>query len=153
MFKKIVLVGGASLAILGVGTAAFASAPAATGSPTPALTAPAAHKAHAHRGHAETEAIHGQWVRQNGTKFTTHDEIRSAVTAVSPTSISVKAADGVTENYVVGAGVKVHLKADGKGKAGTISEVKVGDHVAVIGTGTGPLTAKRVLDRGAGTTK
>jgi len=27
MFKKIVLVGGASLAILGVGTAAFASAP------------------------------------------------------------------------------------------------------------------------------
>jgi len=45
------------------------------------------------------------------------------------------------------------LKADGKGKAGTISEVKVGDHVAVIGTGTGPLTAKRVLDRGAGTTK
>jgi len=71
MFKKIVLVGGASLAILGVGTAAFASAPAATGSPTPALTAPAAHKAHAHRGHAETEAIHGQWVRQNGTKFTT----------------------------------------------------------------------------------
>ena len=107
MFKKIVLVGGASLAILGVGTAAFASAPAAPGSPTPALTAPAAHKVHAHRGHAETEAIHGQWVRQNGTKVTTHDEIRGAVTAVSPTSISVKAADGVTENYVVGAGVKV----------------------------------------------
>jgi len=153
MFKKIVLVGGASLAILGVGTAAFASAPAATGSPTPALTAPAAHKAHAHRGHAETEAIHGQWVRQNGTKFTTHDEIRGAVTAVSSTSISVKAADGVTENYVVGGGVKVHLKVDGKGNAGTISQVKVGDHVAVIGTGTGPLTAKRVLDRGVGMTK
>jgi len=92
-------------------------------------------------------------VTHNGTKFTTHDEIRGAVTAVSPTSISVKAADGVTENYIVGTGLKVHLKADGKGKAGTISEVKVGDHVAVIGTGTGPLTAKRVLDRGAGTTK
>jgi len=152
MFKKIVLVGGASLAILGVGTAAFASAPAAPGSPTPALTAPAAHQVHAHRGHAETKAIHGQWVRRNGTKFTTH-EIRGAVTAVSPTSISVKAADGITENYGVGAGVKVHLKADGKGKAGTINQVKVGDHVVVIGTGTGPLTAKRVLDRGAGTTK
>jgi len=153
VFKKIVLVGGASLAILGVGTAAFASAPAAAGSPTPALTAPAAHKVHAHRGHAQPRAIHGQWVRRNGTKVTTHDEIRGAVTAVPPTSISVKAADGVTENYVVGVGVKVHLKADGKGKAGTTGEVKVGDHVAVIGTGTGPLTAKRVLDRGAGTTK
>jgi len=153
MFKKFVVVGGASLAILGLGTAAFASAPAATGSPTPALAAPAAHKLHAHRGHAETRAIHGQWVTQNGTKFTTHDEIRGAVTAVSSTSISVKAADGVTESYVVGARAKVHLKADGKGKAGTISEVKVGDHVAVIGAGTGPLTARRVLDMGTRGTK
>jgi hypothetical protein len=153
MFKKIVIVGGASLAILGIGTAAFASAPAATGSPTAATAAPAAHKFHARHGHAETRAIHGQWVTQHGTKLITHDEIRGAVTAVSSTSISVKAADGVTEKYVVGAGVKVHLKADGKGTAGTISQVKVGDHVAVTGTGTGPLTARRVLDRGAGTTK
>ena len=61
--------------------------------------------------------------------------------------------DGVTGKYTVGAGVKVHLKDDGKGKAATINQVKVGDHVAVIGAGTGPLTAKRVLDMGADTTK
>ena len=49
--------------------------------------------------------------------------------------------------------LRVATDPDGKGTAGTISQVKVGDHVAVTGTGTGPLTAKRVLDRGAGTTK
>jgi len=48
MFKKFVIVGGASHAVLGLGTAAFASTPAATGSPTAALAAPAAHKLHAH---------------------------------------------------------------------------------------------------------
>jgi len=63
---------------------------------------------------------------------------------VSPTSITVRAADGVTETYVLNSGTKVHTRAN---KAATsISEVKSGDPVWVAGTGTSTLTASRVVD-------
>lgn len=159
MRKTIAAAAGIGAAVLGGGTAALA----ATGTSTPSQPAPstsspakAAHHNH-HRGHRDQlqRALHSQWVTGNGKakKFVTHDEIRGSVTAVSPTSVSVKAADGVTETYAVTSSTKVHARADGKGKSGTIGEVKVGDRVRVGGTGTTQLTATRVRDAGAAKAK
>jgi hypothetical protein len=112
-------------------------------------------------------ALHAQWVTRDGnstTSFVTHDAIRGVVTAVSAGSITVKAADGVTQSYAVTSATKVHLrpagpggsdhgddKARGRGmgggKAGTISDVHTGDEVAVAGTGTTSLTARQIFDR------
>ena len=92
-------------------------------------------------------AIHGQWVtgKVGSTTFTTHDEIRGQVSAVSPTSITVKAIDNVEPDLRhqlrhQGAG------ADGRQGCGRVDRsVKSGEHVVVRGTGTGTLTATGVL--------
>jgi len=76
--------------------------------------------------------------------FTTHEAIRGQVTAVSATSITVKAADNVTETFVLNAGTKVHNRATKA--AASISDVKTGDPVLVAGTGTTTLTASRVVE-------
>ena len=113
-------------------------------------------------------ALHAQWVtpdRDNGNAFVTHNAIRGEVTAVSATSITVKALDGVTQTYAITGDTKVHLRKGlpsmgngkgngargnrgglGNGPAGTISDVRTGDQVAVTGTGTTSLTAQHVVD-------
>ena len=99
-------------------------------------------------------ALHAQWVtrdRDNAGAFVTHSAIRGAVTAVSASSITVKAEDGVSQTYAVTDATKVRLRASqpgngNRGKAGTISDVHVGDKVAVIGTGATTLTAEHILD-------
>ena len=113
--------------------------------------------------------MHAQWVtpdRDNENTFVTHNAIRGEVTAVSATSITVKALDGVTQTYAITGDTKVHLRKGlpsdgqrqgqgrsagdrgglGKGTAGTISDVHTGDKVAVTGTGTTSLTAQHVVD-------
>jgi 2-C-methyl-D-erythritol 4-phosphate cytidylyltransferase len=80
--------------------------------------------------------------------FVTHDAIRGQVTAVSATSISVKAADGVTQTYVVTADTVVRVKGGGKGSTGAIGKVQSGDRAVVLGTGSSTLTATHVLDAG-----
>ena len=76
--------------------------------------------------------------------LTTHDAIRGQVTAVSATSITVEAADHVTETYVINADVKVRDRANKT--AASILDVKSGDPVWVTGTGTTTLTATHVID-------
>lgn len=175
MFKQIVLAGSAAAVVLGAGTAALAasgstSAPAAAPSGTassqpaaPGSAAPnsgAASKSKPAKGHKAgragraakgplRNALHAQWVTRAGkagTGFVTHDAIRGQVTAVSATSITVKAADDVSQTYTVTSATKVHTRAEGKGKSGTISEVHTGDRVAVSGTGTSTFTAVHVVD-------
>jgi len=153
MLKKIVIAGSAAAVVLGAGTAALA---ASGSSPSPSASSSAAAKAPGKAGkaaHAKRDvlrrALHATWVTRDGkgsTSFVTHDAIRGSVTAVSATSITVKAADNVSQTYAVTSTTKVHSRADGKGKAGSISEVKTGDKVLVAGTGTSDLTATRVLD-------
>lgn len=154
MRKTIAAAAGIGAAVLGGGTAALA----ATGTSTPSSPAPSTSsptKATHHHRDPLHRALHAQWVTGHGKakKVVTHDELRGAVTAVSPTSLSVKAADGVSQTYAVTSSTKVHVKADGKGKTGTIGQVKVGDRVRVGGTGTTQLTATRVQDAGAAKTK
>ena len=105
---------------------------------TPKAGTPKAKAGHGKRSELK-RALHATWVTRDGkssTSFVTHDAIRGQVTAVSATSITVKAADNVSQTYTVNSSTKVHTRADGKGKAGTISEVKSGDKVLVVGTGT-----------------
>jgi len=154
--RKTIAVAVATAAVIGgAGTAAFAAS--ATSTPTPSTSSSslasdsAANgsntKASKHDGVDRLRrAVHATWVSENKkTKtFTTHDAIRGQVSAVSPTSITVTAADGVSETYVLNSGTKVHTRANKA--AGSISEVKTGDPVWVAGTGTTKLTANRVVD-------
>ena len=151
MFTKIVIAGSAAAVVLGAGTAALAASgatspsPAASSTTSNATADPTVAKADRDR---LRRALHAQWVTRNGktNTFVTHDAIRGAVTAVSPSSITVKALDGVSQTYAVSSDTKVHLRADGKGKAGTIGEVHVDDRVIVVGTGTTSLSATHVAD-------
>ena len=164
MLKKIVIAGAAAAAVLGAGTAALAvsgsssspTSPAASSSQAPGKSGQAPGKSGQAPGNQAKRrpglnlarrALHATWVTRNGSSgFVTHDAIRGQVTAVSAGSITVKAADDVSQTYAITGDTKVHLRADGKGKAGSIGEVKTGDRVIVLGTGTSSLTATQVLD-------
>lgn len=175
MLKKIVLAASAAAVVLGAGTAALATsggsgspsaagapaaAPAAPGNAAPGNAAPGNARGKGHRPalRALGRALHGQWVtpdRDHPGAFVTHDAIRGEVTAVSATSITVKALDGVSQTYAVTDATKVHLRKNtpglgkGRGNGGTpgkISDVHTGDKVAVAGTGTTSLTAAHIVD-------
>jgi hypothetical protein len=164
VWKKIVLAASSAAMVLGAGTAALAVSGANSPSaPAPQSAAAGASGANAAGGAAKAarpgmralkRALHAQWVtrdRHNANAFVTHDAIRGAVTAVSATSITVKAADGVSQTYAVTGTTKVHLRtaaASGTrgGAAGTIGDVHAGDKVAVVGTGTTSLTAGHIVD-------
>lgn len=96
---------------------------------------------------------HAQWVSKDPKTgaFVTHNAIRGSVTAVSPTSITVKAADGISKTFAVNSGTKVRAKGAEKAAPSTIAKVKVGDRVGVLGTGTGPMTATHIANRGVPT--
>lgn len=110
-----------------------------------------------HKGRADLQAVltklkdvqHAQWVTKDGANatFVTHDLIRGAVTAVSSTSLTVKAGDGVSQTYTLGSKTKISLRG-GKGtkaSTGAATDLKTGGTVVVTGTGTSTLTADRVL--------
>jgi hypothetical protein len=169
MLKKIVVIGG-TVALIGGGTAAFASSATATPTPSTASVsatsdsfATTAKPEDGRHGGADRLrwAVHATWVTQNKkTKtFTTHDAIRGQVSAVSPTSITIRAADSTTETYLITSKTKVFTRAARAEaskaaasetalarKAASISDVKAGDFVLVGGTGTTALTAVRVVD-------
>jgi hypothetical protein len=150
MLKKILIAGSAAAVVLGAGTAALAeSGPASpSGAPSASTSSAAAAPAHPKRA-ALRRALHAQWVTRDGkgsTTFVTHDAIRGQVTAATPTSITVQAADHTTETYGVTGTTKIHSRADVKGVAGSMGEVHKGDTVRVIGTGSTTLTATRIVD-------
>lgn len=160
MLKKIVVAASAAAVVLGAGTVALASSGnTAAPAPNASNAAPgnaAAGKAARGNGHrlalrALRGALHAQWVTRDGSgSFVTHDAIRGVVTAVSAGSITVKAADGVTQSYAVTSATKIHIRdagASNPAKPGTISDVHTGDKIAVAGTGTTSLTARQILDR------
>jgi|SRR5664280_909494 len=155
MWKTIAAVGATAAIIGGASTAAFAG----SGTPTPAPSASSVSPASDSSASTPTtaavrhpkadrlrRAVHATWVTENKkTKvFTTHDAIGGQVIAVSATSLTVQAADTLTQTYVVTLGTKVHTRA--LKSAASISDVKPGDPVFVGGTGTTTLTAVRVAD-------
>jgi hypothetical protein len=170
MWKKIAVIGGTAAIIGGAGTAAFAASATATPTPSPSSVSPTSVSATSDSSATTSKrqpgkragvdrlrrSVHATWVTRNKKTrtFTTHDAIRGQVTAVSPTSITVRAADNLTETYVINSRTKVFtrvLRTAGSQKAvprtaASIADVKAGDSVIVGGTGTATLTAIRVVD-------
>jgi hypothetical protein len=87
-------------------------------------------------------AIHGQLTEpKSGGGYQTVDVQRGTVTAVSPTSVSVKSADGYTATYAVTSSTEVNAQAAG------IATVKVGDSVDLVATvSNGTATAASISD-------
>jgi len=160
MWKKIMVAGAAGAAALGGGAAALAasgdntasSAAPATASTTTATTATAKpHPKAAAARLALRRVEHAEWVSRDGSADVTHDAIRGTVTAVSTSSISVKATDGISMTFTIGSDTQVVLRTSGKGSAtkGAITSVKTGETVLVSGVKTGSaLTAEHVVDAG-----
>ncbi len=84
------------------------------------------------------QPVHGESVvKKDDGSFVTVRDIRGSVTAVSATSITVKAEDGFTSTFAVDGDtdVRTGLPTRGSGSAtGSISDVKVGDIAHVRGT-------------------
>ncbi len=157
MWKKFAIAGGVCAAVVGVGGAALATSGSSStpGSPSPSSTSGAkpAHSGPAakHKGHDPLRhALHAQWVTKDkgGKTFVTHDAIRGSVTAVSPTSITVQAADKKSETFHVTSTTKVRIRTNGKGAKGAISQVHTGETAVVVGTGTTTLTARGIVAGG-----
>jgi hypothetical protein len=98
-------------------------------------------KRHKIRRAVIARGMHGEWVvKGKDGKPVTLATIRGEVTAVSPTSVTVKAEDGVSETFAVNSDTKV------KGADVTsISGVKVGAKGAVVGVKNGNTTTARAV--------
>lgn len=152
--KTRIATGVAAASLLAVGaTGIAASAQAASGSDQsttqqaprglrdhggPGMPGPGGPGARADRG----LPVHGEMVvKAADGSFVSHVDVNGAVTAVSASSITVKAADGYTATFTVTSTTEVRTAA----KPGTIADVKVGDTVHVDGTRSGStLTADGV---------
>lgn len=149
MYRKILIGGVTAAAIVGAGGTALAlsgdsgstdGAPAAT--VVSAQGTSAAHRLWLHDGRLLRRISHGEIVVKGQNGFVTHDLIVGKVTAVSPTSISVRADDGTSDTFVVNTDTKVRVLGSGPS---SIDKVATGDRVGVAGTGTSTLTAKHVI--------
>ncbi len=103
---------------------------------------------HGMRGGPMGEALHGEFVVKaaDGT-ISTVRQVQGTVTAVSSTSITVKAEDGYTSTFTVSAETRVHTglpsRDRGAAEATTeaITDVSVGDVARVHGTVSGDTAA------------
>ena len=92
-------------------------------------------------------AVHATWVTDGKAGPVTHQAIRGEVTAVSATSVTVKAKDGVSMTFTVGSDTKVRARVATKGAKATdssVSAVKVGQKALVVGVGATSPTARRI---------
>ena len=95
-------------------------------------------------------ALHATWVTDSKQGPVTHQAIRGDVTAVSATSITVTAKDGVSMTFTVGADTRVRARVAGtgrgvKGTDSTIGAVTIGSKALVTGVGTATPTARAVV--------
>ena len=98
-------------------------------------------------------ALHATWVTDGKQGPVTHQAIRGDVTAVSATSITVTAKDGVSMTFTVGADTRVRARVAGtgrgvkgvKGTDSTIGAVTIGSKALVTGVGTATPTARAVV--------
>lgn len=99
-------------------------------------------------------ALHATWVTSGRSGTVTHQGIRGEVTAVSGSSITVKAKDGFSLTFTASADTTVRARdlSVGKGKGGkgkatdsTLAAVKVGSKALVVGNGAKAPAAHRVV--------
>jgi hypothetical protein len=149
--KKLAL-GAAGVVAAGVfGTAGLAAAtsndstpaPAASAAPSasPGTTGGKTEKRKKIRRAAIVRGMHGEWVvKGKDGKPVTLETIRGEVTAVGPTSVTVKADDGFTETFTANSDTRVK-GADVR----SMADVKVGAKGAVVGVRSGNTTTARVV--------
>jgi hypothetical protein len=152
MYRRILIGGVTAAAIVGAGGSALAL----SGSDTPiggqaktvstTSSSMGKHPLLARDGRLLRRLAHGAIVLRGKDGFVTHDLILGTVTAVSPSSITVSAADKTSETFVVTADTKVRVRTIGSGGSfSTIDKVASGDQVLVAGTGTSTMTAKHIV--------
>lgn len=164
MWKQAAAAGAVGAAILGAGGIAMAASgptdstsASATPSSTPPSTSPTTatgRRAQHPRLSALRRTVHGTFVtRAKDGTFVTHEVARGTVGAITPTSITVHSADNSDETFVVNSATKVRTHTAGtKGSpASSISTVKTGDNVLVVGKGT-PATATGIVELQTATT-
>jgi len=82
--------------------------------------------------------LHGEFVLRTRKGTVTVDLQHGRITSVSPTALTVRSSDGVTDDYVLTSATKIRSR----GKVLTESQLATGDHVWVIALDqTGTLTA------------
>jgi preprotein translocase subunit YajC len=148
MYRKTLIAGGTVAAIVCAGGTALAFTGSDSTSGTPSTTGASAQHSGLHlgRGKLLRRLAHGEFVVRGANGFVTHDVIVGTVTAVSSSSITVRAADNTSETFAITKDTKVRIRSNGSGTTGTISQVADGDHVLVLGTDTTSRTAKHVVD-------
>jgi preprotein translocase subunit YajC len=158
VYRSIAVAGATAAVIIGAGTAALAASgtDSTSGSGTSSTSA-GNHAAAKQMRHKRllTHLVHGQIVTKGKDGYVTHSGVRGTATAVSATSITVKAADGYTQTFRLTKDTKVRERGAGavKGTPGKVSDLKTGDTVAVLGkapekspTSTTSPTATVVID-------
>jgi hypothetical protein len=152
MYRRILIGGVTAAAIVGAGGAALAVTGSGTTAGAPAATvaaaagSPAGHPLLDRERRILARVAHGQIVvRGKDGGFVTHDVIVGHVTALSSTSITVRAADGTSETFTVNGDTKVRVVGDHVPGLASIDRIAVGDRVAVGGTGASTPTAKHIL--------
>jgi hypothetical protein len=136
---KIALVAGtAVLALGGIG----GGVAIASGTTAPATTAAAAAPAHPHRARGLLRrAEHAEVTVRTKQGDRVVDVQRGQVTAVSPTSVTVRSKDGFSATYKVAGTSKVRSKK----KQSSIAAVHANDRVVVVASAS---TVRRLADAG-----
>lgn len=89
--------------------------------------------------------LHATWVVTTAGAPVTHQAIRGEVAAVSDSSITIKARDGVSLTFAVSADTHVRARSQGAGADGAIGAVTVGARALVTGVGASDPVAKHVV--------
>jgi len=149
MWKKVAIIGAVSAAILGSGAVALAASGGGGNQAGAGRTAVGEGfmAGHRHHGiaHMAKNLEHGEFVSREDGKNVTHDVIHGEVTAVSATSISVKATDGFSLTFTVNGDTRVRAR-DGDKAADKITDIRAGDTVFASGVKDGStVTAKHVV--------
>jgi hypothetical protein len=141
--------GVATAAVVGSAGVAAATAPAPSSSPSPAAAASDSRpgppgRAAERRARLGHRALHGEFVvKGRDGAYLTLVSVRGEITAVSATSVTIKAEDGFTATYAVTADTRVRGK-----DVDAIADLKVGDRGGAVGTKSGStLTARAVVVR------
>ncbi|SHG32155.1 hypothetical protein SAMN05443575_2013 [Jatrophihabitans endophyticus] len=157
-YRKTLAAGGTFVALLGVGGTALATtgsgtltgagaqqAAAPTATPSGSTAKPAGKHAKKHGALRGVE--HAQIVTRHKGATVTRTIYHGTVTAVSSSSLTVKAADGKSQAYALNGDTKYRERSKGhKPTASSLSKIAKGDNVAVVGTGTSKVTAKHVVE-------
>lgn len=158
MWKKAVI-GVATAALIGTAGVAAATAEGtpgsqqtprttatSTASPTGGATSATGHRAGRPFAARLRNVQHAEWVtRDRSGGFVTHEAIVGDATAVSATSVTVRAADGKALTYAVGPDTKVRLRSAGTVATAKITDLTIGQQVRVVGTKQPELTARLVV--------